>query len=247
MKLDDLDGQADGAAAWETPVPLGAQSALPCFPVDAFPGWLAAQVRETARFTQTPCDLGASVGLAVLGTAAGGRAVVEVRGSWREPVNLFTVVAMPSGTRKSAVFAELTGPLLVTEAGLVAAAGPQILEAETQRKIALRDAEKAAIQAAGLDEAGAAEKATADAIAKAQLAESITVPVMPRLVADDITPEAASSLLAEQAGRLAVLSAEGGIFATLAGRYSAGQPNFEVFLKGHSGDMLRGRPQRPRA
>ena len=40
---------------------------------------------------------------------------------------------------------------------------------------------------------------------------------MPRLVADDITPEAAASLLAEQGGRLAVLSAEGGIFTTLAG------------------------------
>jgi replicative DNA helicase len=34
-----------------------------------------------------------------------------------------------------------------------------------------------------------------------------------------------------------VLSAEGGIFATLAGRYS-GQPNLEVFLKGHAGDLL---------
>ena len=68
---------------------------------------------------------------------------------------------------------------------------------------------------------------------------------MPRLVADDITVEAAASLLAEQGGRLAVLSPEGGIFATLAGRYS-GTPNLEVFLKGHSGDLLRvdrkGRP-----
>src|SRR5262249_59176147 len=44
----------------------------------------------------------------------------------------------------------------------------------------------------------------------------------------------------------AVLSAEGGIFATLAGRSSGGVPSLEVFLKGHSGDMLRvdrkGRP-----
>ena len=51
-------------------------------------------------------------------------------------------------------------------------------------------------------------------------AEAITVPAMPRLVADDVTSEAAASLLAEQGGRLAVLSAEGGIFTTLAGRYS---------------------------
>ncbi|GGM73888.1 hypothetical protein GCM10007977_089320 [Dactylosporangium sucinum] len=69
-------------------------------------------------------------------------------------------------------------------------------------------------------------------------ADGITVPVLPRLVADDVTSEQAASLFAEQGGRLAVLSAEGGIFATLAGRYS-GTPNLEVFLKGHAGDMLR--------
>jgi hypothetical protein len=37
----------------------------------------------------------------------------------------------------------------------------------------------------------------------------------------DITPEAAASLLAEQGGRLAIISAEGGIFDIIGGRYSA--------------------------
>jgi hypothetical protein len=45
-------------------------------------------------------------------------------------------------------------------------------------------------------------------------------------------------MLAEQGGRLAVLSAEGGIFSILAGRYS-GAPNMDIFLKGHAGDMAR--------
>ena len=67
-------------------------------------------------------------------------------------------------------------------------------------------------------------------------AEQLTVPVRPRLVADDVTAEAAGSLLAEQDGRLAVLSAEGGIFTTIAGRYSTA-PNLKVFLKGHAGDL----------
>ncbi|WP_410479284.1 DUF3987 domain-containing protein [Pseudonocardia sp. H11422] len=66
------------------------------------------------------------------------------------------------------------------------------------------------------------------------------------MIADDVTPEAAASLLAKQGGRLAVLSAEGGIFTTLAGHYSGGVPSLEVFLKGHAGDLLRvdrkGRP-----
>ncbi|MGH3489764.1 MAG: YfjI family protein, partial [Actinopolymorphaceae bacterium] len=81
-------------------------------------------------------------------------------------------------------------------------------------------------------------QAMAEASDAAMTAKTIEVPVMPTLVADDITPEAAAGLLAEQGGRLAVLSDEGGIFATLAGRYS-GVPNLEVFLKGHAGTMLR--------
>jgi hypothetical protein len=120
-----------------------------------------------------------------------------------------------------------------------------VVDAEIAKKVAARAAERATIAAANA--AGEAQThAIADASAAALAAEAITVPVLPRLVADDITPEAAASLLAEQGGRLAVLSAEGGIFATLAGRYSATGPNLEVFLKGHAGDLLRvdrkGRP-----
>jgi replicative DNA helicase len=231
--------------AWDQPAPLGAQAALPGFPADAFPPWITAEVEAVAEFTQTPCDLGATVALGVLSAAVGGRAVVEVRGSWREPLNIFAVAAMQSGSRKSSVFAAITRPLLDTEQDMVEKAGPQIIEQETQRKVAQRDAEKAEAKASGLVAGEARDKALAEAISAAHLAEAITIPVMPRLVADDVTPEAAASLLAEQGGRLAVLSAEGGIFATLAGRYSS-TPNLEVFLKGHAGDMLRvdrkGRP-----
>ena len=244
---DLIAGQrAPAQLEWEPPAPLGGHAHLPAFPTGAFPPWLADQVAELARFTQTPCVLGASVALAVLAAAAGGRVTVEIRGSWREPVNLYTIAAMEPGARKSAVFAELTAPLLAAEALLAEQAGPKILEAETQHKIAAKDAEKAALAAAGLDNAEEAEKAMAEAIGKAVLAEAVTVPVMPRLVADDITPESLASRLAEQDGRLAVLSAEGGIFGIIAGRYTAGQGNLEVFLKGHSGDMIRvdrkGRP-----
>ena len=56
---------------------------------------------------------------------------------------------------------------------------------------------------------------------------------------DDVTPESCISLLATHGGRLAVLSAEGDVFATLTGtRYSAA-PNLGVFLKGHAGDKLQ--------
>ena len=80
----------------------------------------------------------------------------------------------------------------------------------------------------------------ADALGAAAMAESITVPPVPRLIADDITPEAAASLLADQGGQAAIFSAEGGLFDIIAGRYSQrGIPNYDLWLKAHSGDPVR--------
>ena len=73
-------------------------------------------------------------------------------------------------------------------------------------------------------------------IGAAQIADGIEVPPIPRLLADDITPEAAASLLAEQGGPLAIISAEGGIFDIIAGRYSSKAiPNMDLWLKAQLG------------
>ena len=85
----------------------------------------------------------------------------------------------------------------------------------------------------------------AEAIALGAAAVSISIPVMPRFVADDVGPEKAAAIMAEQGGRLAILSAEGGPFVTLAGRY-AREPNLDFFPKSWNGDLIRvdriGRP-----
>ncbi|SNY58216.1 YfjI family protein [Paractinoplanes atraurantiacus] len=231
-----LEG-ASSLGEWPALVPLGRGRHLPPFPAEVLPGWLADQVLAVAEFTQTPIDLAGSLALACLSTAAGGRAEVEVRGSWREPTNLYTVVVLPPGSRKSAVFAAMVGPILSAEKAMIERTAPAIIEAELSAKVATKAAEKAALAAASADAAGR-DTLIAEATAAAMNAEAITVPAKPRLVADDITSETAASLLAEQGGRLAVLSPEGGIFATIAGRYS-GTPNLEVFLKGHAGDLMR--------
>ncbi|MGI5349471.1 DUF3987 domain-containing protein [Streptomyces sp. CA-250714] len=223
--------------AWQEPVPLNARPALPPFPLHAFPGWLGDFCAALAEETQTPPDMAAALALSVLGTAAGGRSVAQVRGRWREPTNLYVVVALPPANRKSAVFSAMTGPLYVAEKRLVDEAAGRIVEAELTAKVAREAADKAAAKAANA-EGPEQDALMAEAVGLAQAAESLTVPVRPRLLADDATPEVVSSLLAEQGGRLAVMSAEGGIFDIIAGRYS-GTPNMEVFLKGHAGDRLR--------
>jgi replicative DNA helicase len=238
---------ASSGQPWEPPTPLGERQRPPAFPIDSLPGWLADEVAAVATFTQTPPDLAGCLALACLSTAAGGRAAVAVRGGedgWREPVNLYTAVAMHAGSRKSAVFAIMTAPLLAAERELVEQVNRTRVEAEQAKRIAERDAARAEQLATSTDP-GQRDSAMADAISAAMLAEGIKVPVVPQLVADDLTPEAAASLLSEQGGRLALLSAEGGVFAAMAGRYT-GVPSIEVLLKGHSGDLLRvnrkGRP-----
>jgi replicative DNA helicase len=195
-------------------------------------------VTALAEFTQTPTGLTGMVGLSVLSAALGGRVVVQARPGWREPVNLYVAVALPPGHRKSAVHAELTRPLLEAEDQLIRESAARVSEASTQRAIAERAAE-AARRKAAMAEGAERETAEAAAIAAQLLADAIAVPCAPRIVADDVTPEAAASLLAEQGGRLAILSAEGGCFTTLGGTRYSNTPNLEVLLKAHAGDPVR--------
>jgi replicative DNA helicase len=83
--------EAGTPGGWAPLIPLGRGRHLPPFPAELFPDWLAEQVFAVAEFTQTPIDLAGSLALACLSAAAGERAEVEVRGSWREPTNLYTV------------------------------------------------------------------------------------------------------------------------------------------------------------
>ncbi|EFL17641.1 YfjI family protein [Streptomyces sp. C] len=235
--FDALTAEDVTGPAWDEPVLLTARRDLPGFPVNTLPPWLAAMVAAVAEETQTPADLAGCLALAVIATAAGGRATVCVRGRWREPVNLYTAVALDPGNRKSAVFALMTEPLMAVEKTLVELSGPARAEAETTARLAKAAADKAAAKAANA-EAGMRDQLTAEAIALAQAAEEIKVPCKPQLVADDVTQESLATLLAEQDGRMSVLSPEGGIFGIIAGLYS-GTPNMEIFLKGHAGDMVR--------
>lgn len=223
--------------AWSEPLPLGKTIDLPTFPVDVLPGWIADMVTETAEFTQTDPAMPGAVALSVLAACAGGRLEVEARPGWREPTNLFVAVVAGPGERKSPVQMAMTSPLRAAEAALVEQVGPAIAEAEAQRDIARKAAEKAK-SVASTAKGDKADDATADAVAAALRAESIVVPTLPRLFADDATPEALASLMATNNGKMALISDEGGIFDTLAGRYSS-VPNLDAFLKGHAGTPMR--------
>ncbi|MFG2195841.1 YfjI family protein [Streptomyces sp. NPDC048639] len=235
--FDQIEPEQITGPTWDEPIPLRARPTLPPFPVEALPGWLADMVRGVAEETQTPADLAGCLALAAIATAAGGRVKVCVRGHWREPVNIYTAVALDPGNRKSAVFDLMVRPLLAAEKALIELSGPVRAEAETTQRLAKAAADKAAAKAANA-EPDQRDLLHADAVSLAQAAEAMTVPAVPQLVADDVTPENLGTLLDEQGGRISCLSAEGELFDIIAGRYT-GKPNMGMFLKGHAGDLIR--------
>ncbi|WP_162795706.1 DUF3987 domain-containing protein [Nonomuraea lactucae] len=216
---------------WDDPIPLGALVELPAFPVDVFPGYIAATVRGVAAEVQVSEDLPGSLALAALSTAAGGRAEVLVRGQWREPLNVQTATAMPPGAGKSPAFRMMIAPVYAAEKALQELVREKIKIKEKERRQAIARAEEARRKAKSPDEIDTAVDA-------ARMAEELEVPISPRLTADDVTPETAASILAEQGGRLAILSAEGTYLEVVLGRYS-NKPNLELLLKGHAGDRLQ--------
>jgi replicative DNA helicase len=185
---------------WPDPTPLTATTTeLPAFPLWTLPDWIGEYVASLAEVTQTPSDLAGCLALAVLAVAAGGKAWVQAP-AWREPTNLFTVVVLPPGNRKSEVYRAICAPIQEAEKALIAEAEPLIAEAVIAHRIAEAEADKtakAAENASGLDPT---QKALAIAEAtEAKLALDTTiVPPRPRLFSDDATVEVLTSLLCEQ-------------------------------------------------
>lgn len=61
-----------------------------------------------------------------------------------------------------------------------------------------------------------------------------------RLIADNTTPEALTSLLADNDGKMSIISAEGGIFDILNGQYSSKSiASIDTLLKAYSGEEIR--------
>jgi Protein of unknown function (DUF3987) len=76
----------------------------------------------------------------------------------------------------------------------------------------------------------------ATALAAAAEADAIDIPRTPNLFFSDITTEALVVRMSENGERAAIVTAEGGVFATIAGRYSRGVVNLDLWLMAYDGD-----------
>lgn len=229
---------AAGAVPWAPPARFY-RVTVPDFPVDRLPAKLRAFVEEQSVALQVPRALIGCLVLVVVTITVAGKVRIEVRDSWSEPLTLFCGIAMAPGNRKSAAFRAVTTPLIVFEEHEALRLAPELRRQYARRRVLLQALRKAEQEAAKTESEGL--RANLDKVNRIheELAGTEDLEA-PRLFGDDATPEALSRLMARHGGRFAVLSAEGGVFELMAGRYSnSGAANFDIYLKGHAGDTVR--------
>lgn len=225
------------APEWPDPILPGTIRA-PEIPADILPGWLGAMAGAVADSTQTPPALAVMMSLSVLATVLQRRFEVAPFGDdYTEPLALWTLTALPSGARKTSVIKALTEPLLHWEK-----LQRDRMRAEIARVSSARAVAKKRIERLLADSAKAKTDEDRESIRVEIQREEEAMPEeirAPRLFTGDVTGERLQSLLVEHGERMAVLSDEGGIFTNLAGLYSGGQANNDVYLQGHAGTAMR--------
>lgn len=236
MTADLLKTAAPPPEDWPELVPLDAPN-LPRLDLAHLPGWAGDYARAIATDTETPPELAAGMILVSCATAAARRLRVMVKPGYFEPCNLWLVVALPPGNRKSAVQSAATTPLLAWECDQATILEPKIKRITSERKtLEARAKEKRSKAAKEKDNGKAAELVREAADIEAELPD---IPIQPQIWTSDATPERLDALLAEHGECMAWLSSEGGVFDLLQGRYSNGIPNLDLVLKAHSGDAER--------
>lgn len=216
---------------WDIPIPFDEYD-LPAFPVEALPETIRRYVLAVAESTQTAVDMAAVEALGVVSLCCQGKYFIQGSADWSEPLNTYSVVVMEPAERKSSVLAMMIRPVEDYEKEENIRRNAQIMESQ----MILSKLEK---EKRSMVEQAAKGKATEEEV-RAKAAEIARYePVKPlRLFVDDVTSEKLASVLAENKGCAAVVSAEGGIFDIISGLYSR-NVNIDVFLKGHSGDTIR--------
>lgn len=224
---------------WSIPRPLSRP--LPPLPVTSLPPVVRRITEAAAASTQTPPDLAAFAALATLSAAARGQWEVAVRGPWREQTCLYLAGLSDSGTRKSAVVKAVGTALFDLEKSERTADRDRYAAEEMAYQL-LEDRVKAARKRAGeIGPGDDYEQACSDAQELAVELASATPPAPFRLTCDDVTPEVLAKLMATHGGVMAVLTAEGGLLGTLAGRYSKDGKggNIDLALKAFNGERYQ--------
>lgn len=207
---------------------------LPPFPIDCLPSRLRSYVEAVAIHTQTPVDMAAGAALGVLAACLQGKVKVEGNIGHYEQTSLYIFLIAPPGSRKSAVIHAMTAAIEDYEQ-----------KYNEENKAAMRrNRQKRESLQWDINRLTRQLETKYDKLTELELQHTqdklVELPeIKPlQIFTDDCTSESMIRLLKDNHGRMALISAEGGAFDNIVGRYTK-KPNLDVWLKGICGDTIR--------
>lgn len=203
---------------------------LPLFPVKRLPSGLRDYVMAVSENTATAVDMPAIAALALVAAAVQGKFCIEGKPNYYEPLNLYFLIIAKSGERKSSIIKIMTRSIYKYEMEENKRRQPVIAEQEAQLNRWRAQIEK-------YEKKGQRDEADTVRRQCYELEQRRIRPL--RLIADDITPEALTSLMADNNGIITVISTEGGLFDIFNGKYSSNVVSIDTVLKAYSGDSIR--------
>lgn len=231
--------QANPAEPWPVPVPLDARPDLPEFPLDQV---FTDGLQEIGDFAeavaaayQVPVDLVVCAILSITAACLMQRVRLEVATEWDEQVPVWTLILLPSGTRKSPVIARLLRPINAWAASEIELARPDLAKWKARselREQKIRELRTTAAKERDAIKAAALTRKLEDLAAEAAIDKP---PPRPDLIATEATSEGLGKMLSSNGERVLICAAEADALDVLLGRYSDA-PNLGVCLAGYSGE-----------
>lgn len=210
---------------------------LPLFPLPSMPEVLGMYTILAAESLQVPFDMIGTMVLSVLSLSVQGKYRVLVKPDWIESVNLYTVVIARPSERKSPSIKLVFQPVYTYTEDTNKRLAGEIATYKTKKKVL-----KGRIDAVEKSLMSDKPKHTIEESLelRKELRELEEDPVNEvRLIVDDVTAEGLLLVLKENNERLALVSAEGGIFDIMAGLYGSNNSknsNIDIYLKAYSGE-----------
>lgn len=222
-----------------TPLLLPGAIKTPEIPADILPSWACKMVEAVASDTQTSTAASVLLSLSVVAACVQRRFEVALYGddSYLEPLSLWTLTALPSGSRKSPILRALSDPLQRWEKLMADRLHSDIVITTATRSFAKKRIERLEVKAGSTDDSELLSNIRNEIKAEIEAMPDEQRP--PRLVTGDVTPERLQELLTEHHEAMTLLSDEGGIFQVMVGLYSGGQAVLDTFLQAYSGGSIR--------
>ena len=219
---------------WQEPIFFD-EFEIPKFPVEAFPPVISDYLKALSVSTQTPLEMSGVLVLGVLSTCLQKKFIVRASSDHKEVLCLYTAAVASPGERKSAVINELIAPLVDYENEYNEDHKEEIEQNQTQFDCLTKRLEVLKKRYAEGNEKfpvsyEEVEQAKRDLI-------GFKKKVYLRLRVNDITPEKLANIMAQQGGKVSIISSEGGIFTSFSGKYSQ-HVNIDIYLLSHDGESF---------